>query len=508
MSVFVRYDTVSIRHLVLAMALPKFPPVFTVSFPGVRAGLGCKTPPGQAGCNTNSPSARYPCWASWPSRSGGPAVLPCCRAPLPPLIWPATCWPASPAGPDGRDIISPMQKSEMMKYTRSRRHPRCRNAAMSHYKSPILVFILLLGTALTLQQILWPSPSSRQLSYGSASKHEVPVGIKPYPPISNSASPSFRRKKYESSPILSSSQNSTTNALEMAWKSGVSFPELNAYSSSAAKATVAFGTWRGRSVDVAVVWPNRESWASFIQPSALYTNWARQPYTKVITLPLFPEGIGDTASACIAGTYNDNWRIFAKTMKDTGLAAEGSIIRLGWEMNLHTDWGTPIQFASCWRDVVSTVSAIAPGLLWDWNVNRGSSGGMPGRNVLNAYPGDSYVNLIGVDSYDVWPPATTRGGWQHQLNEPYGLDYWLTFAMAHDKKFSVPEWGLGSEIVWHGHGGGDDPAYIDDMDNFFLANRTELAFEAYFNGVGGSIYDPNQNPSASAEYSSLWSNKP
>ena len=69
-SVFVRDDTVSIRQFVLAVAVPGFPPVFTVSFADVWGGLGCVTPPGRAGCNTNSPWRAVPGpRASWPRRA-------------------------------------------------------------------------------------------------------------------------------------------------------------------------------------------------------------------------------------------------------------------------------------------------------------------------------------------------------------------------------------------------------------------------------------------------------
>ncbi len=40
-SVFVRGDIVSIRQLMLAWEVPGFLPVFTMSFTGVRGGLGC-----------------------------------------------------------------------------------------------------------------------------------------------------------------------------------------------------------------------------------------------------------------------------------------------------------------------------------------------------------------------------------------------------------------------------------------------------------------------------------
>ena len=192
-------------------------------------------------------------------------------------------------------------------------------------------------------------------------------------------------------------------------------------------------------------------------------------------------------------------------MNRTGLAAQGTIIRLGWEFNNQSpQWGSPAQFAACFRQIQATVSAIAPGLIWDWNVNRGPSSQMPGDSVLQAYPGNRYVNLIGVDSYDDWPPADTPGGWQTQLNGPYGLNYWLKFAKAHGKLLSVPEWGVASGGLWPGHEGGDDPGYIKDMHGFFTASTKSIAYESYYDDQGTSIYNPVQNPLASAEYARLW----
>jgi len=290
----------------------------------------------------------------------------------------------------------------------------------------------------------------------------------------------------------------------ISWESGVSFPGAPG-NRAAAAAMQAFGAWRGRPVGVAAAYPNRGTWADFTQVNFFYRTWARQPYTKAFAIPMFPDDAGATVGGCIAGSYDGYWRTFADTMNSTGLTAQGTIIRLGWEFNEGTQWdGSPSQFAACWRQIQGTVSAIAPGLVWDWNVSRGPSAPMPGNSVLQAYPGDRYVDVIGVDSYDDWPAANTSGGWQTQLNGPYGLNYWLSFAKAHGKLFSVPEWGVASGDMFPGHEGGDDPAYITDMHDFFAANTTSMAFESYFNDGGTSIYNPVQNPQASAEYLRLW----
>ena len=295
-------------------------------------------------------------------------------------------------------------------------------------------------------------------------------------------------------------------AVTTPWQSGVSYPDAPGFTAAAqAEAAQAFGAWRGSAVGVAVAWPARGTWADFTRADSFYRTWAAQPYTKSFGIPLFPDDAGATVEGCIAGSYDDQWRTFAATMNRTGLAAQGTIIRLGWEFNNQSpQWGSPAQFAACFRQIQATVSAIAPGLVWDWNVNRGPSSQMPGDSVLQAYPGNQYVNLIGVDSYDDWPPADTPGGWQTQLNGPYGLNYWLGFARAHGKLLSVPEWGVASGGLWPGHEGGDDPGYIKDMYGFFTANTKSIAYESYYNDHGTSIYNPVQNPLASAEYARLW----
>ena len=52
--------------------------------------------------------------------------------------------------------------------------------------------------------------------------------------------------------------------------------------------------------------------------------------------------------------------------------------------------------------------------------------------------------------------------------------------------------------------GGDDPGYVKDMYGFFAANQKSIAYESYFDDTGTSIYNPVQNPQASAEYIKLW----
>jgi Glycosyl hydrolase family 26 len=263
----------------------------------------------------------------------------------------------------------------------------------------------------------------------------------------------------------------------------------------------AFAAWRGRQLDVVDAWSARATWAQIDDPTWLYQRWKGEPYTMAFGVPMLPEDVpGVSLQACADGAYDTYWHEFGTVISSYGLGH--SIIRLGWEFN--GNWyvwqaTNPVTWAHCWQQIVTSVRSTAPDLQWDWDVNRGLSAGL--ANPVLAYPGNAYVSMIGVDSYDSWPPVTSAAGWQTQLKGPQGLDYWLRFAKAHGKLLSVPEWG---SVVTGSSAGGDDAQYVNDMRAFFAANASSIAFECNFQGpqssTGGSYGTGTSIPKASAAY--------
>jgi hypothetical protein len=262
-------------------------------------------------------------------------------------------------------------------------------------------------------------------------------------------------------------------------------------------AIAAFEAWRGRRVDVVLDWSNRATWSDVEAPTFLYREWQNTPYTKVFGVAMLPEGVpGVSLQACARGDYNAHWLRFGRTISAYKLGAP--VIRLGWEFN--GSWylwtaSSPKLFASCWRQIVTTVRRTAPRLRWDWNVNRGISGGL--ADPRQAWPGDAYVDIVGVDSYDHWPAATTASGWRSQLGpSSQGLTYWLDFARKHHKPLSVPEWG--SQVTGPS-AGGDNAQYVKWMADFFRTNAGMIAYESLFQGE--SRYFPRASmPKAAAAY--------
>lgn len=283
------------------------------------------------------------------------------------------------------------------------------------------------------------------------------------------------------------------------WRSGVYLP-----GSSKAKAE-AFASWRNRPLDVVIDWSARASWDDVVNPVWLYNLWQNTPYTKVFGVAMIPEEDSSaTMKGCAAGDYNARWREFGRIIKSRGFD-DTTIIRLGWEFN--GDWYKwsaydPSAFVSCWRNIVTTVEEQAPRLRWDWTVNRGEGSAV--KDAREAYPGDDYVDIVGVDSYDAWPGATSQNAWQTQYEGRFGLKFWADFASAHGKPLSVPEWGVNLGTQFRGHNGGDNGFYLAKMVEFFRANASRLAYEAYFNEPDAyfksAVFDPVQNPQASSAY--------
>jgi hypothetical protein len=136
---------------------------------------------------------------------------------------------------------------------------------------------------------------------------------------------------------------------------------------------------------------------------------------------------------------------------------------------------------------------------------------MGGRSIGDAWPGDEWVDLVGIDYYDGYPAYRDAAAWGRDFaamadGGPRGLGAWLAFARRHGKKLAVPEWGVRNK-----RGAGDDNAlFIEQMAAFFRQNAADIAYEAYFNPYSGanartfSIFPEANNPKAAASYLELY----
>ena len=99
---------------------------------------------------------------------------------------------------------------------------------------------------------------------------------------------------------------------------------------------------------------------------------------------------------------------------------------------------------SVWGEVARTGALRLAGFRFDWDGDAGLL-----QQETAAYPGDTYVDIVGLDVYDkglpvAWDPPTAswsdpEAAFQWELSN---LRFQRDFAVSHHKQVSYPEWGL------------------------------------------------------------------
>jgi hypothetical protein len=293
-----------------------------------------------------------------------------------------------------------------------------------------------------------------------------------------------------------------------------------------------FAAFRGRPNDVVVLFAARDSWTSITHPwfGQAADRFANFAGTWVISEPMFPDpAVGLTGAAlaswsqqhmtaCVNHQYDSYFRQLGGWLNAQPGRAN-SFVRIGWEFN--GDWfgwqATDADtYRQCFRNEAKALLSVAPHARIDWTVNAHTT--LPngaGGDPFKAYPGDDVVDVVGVDTYDQYPPSPTSAAFAEQCDAQSptpGMCTVIAFAARHRKLFSVPEWGVvgrDSGAGRAGAAGGDNPNYVDEMGAIFKRYSYMLAYEAYYNdsepnNVRSSLVSPDLQPRSSRAYQELW----
>ncbi|MBI1371107.1 MAG: hypothetical protein GC162_20955 [Planctomycetes bacterium] len=276
----------------------------------------------------------------------------------------------------------------------------------------------------------------------------------------------------------------------------------------------AFANWLDRDGVWVLDTIGSETWDNISYPTWWLSNWSKWVHAKpgrrlILSVPILAgppdrsgprggsKGVGVAVSLekGAAGDYDAHFRDLAANLVRYDMT--DTIVRPAWEFN--GDWyawgakGRTDAFIAFWRRIVNVMRSVsgAEHLLFCWNPTLGQQQ-FPADE---AWPGDEYVDYVGVDVYDeTWMPDTypfppgadeaeiarrRDNAWNNWImNSPRGLAFWSDFAKAHHKPLAFPEWGL----VWanHNHGGLDNPLFIQRMHDFITDPDNHVAFHCYF----------------------------
>lgn len=268
-----------------------------------------------------------------------------------------------------------------------------------------------------------------------------------------------------------------------------------------------FEEGRGAKVDLISVAVSRESWEA-VQNTWFMDNERIPSDFKgnlIVAIPMWPEN-GNLQDATI-GKYNSEWEKLGNSIAQKFPEA---YLRIGWEMNIK-DWyykataDNKDEWIQAFKHAVNSIRKASPKFKIIFNPNEGNSQ----NGTLDAtefYPGDDYVDFIGIDAYDWWPAYTSAENIARHRDGEYGWNWWLNFAKSRNKKFVVPEWGVASA---NANSGGDNAKYINFVYAWLLQNKDWIEFECYFQEADSYLKSDlflGNNPKASAEYKS-WMKK-
>jgi hypothetical protein len=168
-------------------------------------------------------------------------------------------------------------------------------------------------------------------------------------------------------------------------------------------------------------------------------------------------------------------------------------IRLDWEMNadFYPDWNlpgvTPAMFIAAWQhvyDIFQKEGATNAAFVWSPNLWDG-----PGNLSPDTwYPGDAYVDWLGVDAY---PQSAVQS---FILTGPGGLNDTAAFAAQHKKPLMVAEWAPALPQP-------DTAAAMNLILDFAADNPTTVKALVYFDfNTDGKDYTLKDHPVGAAAF--------
>jgi hypothetical protein len=272
--------------------------------------------------------------------------------------------------------------------------------------------------------------------------------------------------------------------------------------------------WRGRKLDAQVQFVWHDDWDQMAARlnSPYYRGQVRLTPQPVISLALLPRSDAYQFARCARGEFDGHFRQFGQIMAAIG--AGHAIVRLGWEPNvgaIHHPWGFDTKdqlpaYLKCFRHAARAFRTGSSTLRIEWTMAKATVWPF---SVLDAYPGDGYVDLMGTHYYDVDGEFSTQTKWDNFYDNrvyggPQGLGPWIETVAAYGKKLGIGEWGIAARSVEPP--AADSPVYIQNMYRFFKKNAPSIAYESYYNCSSlHRLYPDSPFPKASAMYRKLWS---
>lgn len=209
-------------------------------------------------------------------------------------------------------------------------------------------------------------------------------------------------------------------------------------------------------------------------------------------------------AALAAGTYDVHFTNLGNAFQARP-ALRNAIVRLGWEFNGNTfPWAVPPNdqaildnYKAGFNRAAAALKTACPTLEIEWCPNVQLD--YTNRTFADMYPGDAYIDYIGIGLYDYYwpggsPTQAQREAWlRDSVN---GLADQVALATARGKKLAHTEWGLWTTTTQGG--GGDRPAFIDFIADWYA--QYNYSYSIYNNVGATGLHKLDDYPLSKARY--------
>ncbi len=274
--------------------------------------------------------------------------------------------------------------------------------------------------------------------------------------------------------------------------------------------TDTFGSRRGTPMDGFLLFASRKKWADFRWGyDRGYKAWLDTGRIIVMSMPHAPESEGGAMNSKGASdAYRTEQRDLGKYLAGIGMNVPNFVVRVDWECNgswYHWSANRPGGAEALRKAITNYVNNLRAGGLtkasFDLCFNKGPS--QAGAD-FSIFPGPEYIDIIGIDQYDMWAPSFTESDWAREMNKPPSVKAVAEFATKHGIQWALDEGG-------NTHGGktmgGDNPVYWELMYKTVMQYRENNAWHVTYDDAGAPNtlrHDFTSNPRSWEKYKSLF----
>lgn len=255
---------------------------------------------------------------------------------------------------------------------------------------------------------------------------------------------------------------------------------LSVYAANSPNEVHAFEGYLGRDVDAVHGVVGMANWWDYEQSANWMANdlWKDIGHPVLWSVPLLVWDGSPNLAQAASGQFNDHYESVAQSLLAGRAGDDDPIyVRTGWELNIPGHpWyavGHEQDFIGAFRQFVDTFRDVSDRFKFEWNVNHSW-----GSDLMKAYPGDNYVDVMGMDVY--WNVSQQGSdptkAWNYAVNAPSGLEWLERTADAHGKPTAYSEWGVDSN---------NSESYIRNMDAWFESH--DVLYQSYWNSSSDGL---------------------